>query len=121
VSVDGVPTDPDSIETVRTELIEWRNAALEMPSPDFQMALLLSHAIVMLYELKEMKKPRPTERKPVSYQPTDEELNAALQMLVERGDVEVVEPAGDDEETRYRLTPQGVARKNELVERWGEQ
>jgi len=53
--VDGVPTDPASIEGVRQELVLMRNAALEMPKPDFQMAVLLTHAIVMLHELKERK------------------------------------------------------------------
>ena len=53
--VDGVPTDPENIEGVRQELIAWRNATLESDKPDFQFAVLMSHAIVMLYELKELK------------------------------------------------------------------
>jgi hypothetical protein len=51
--VDGVDTSPEGIEQVRNELIDQRNQMLG--AGVMEQAVLLSHVIVMLAELKEIK------------------------------------------------------------------
>jgi len=46
--------------------------------------------------------------------PTDKEIDVALEELVERGDAEFV-GMGSDGERRYRLTPQGVAKAEDIL------
>lgn len=50
---DGVDNSPESIEQIRTELSEHRNQALSMG--EMRYAVLMSHVIVLLAELKDIK------------------------------------------------------------------
>lgn len=52
-TVEGVDNSPDGIEQVRSELIEHRNHALGLG--EMRYAVLMSHVIVLLAELKEIK------------------------------------------------------------------
>lgn len=52
-TVEGVDNSPDAIEQIRQELVEHRNNALGMG--EMRYAVLMSHVIVLLAELKDIK------------------------------------------------------------------
>jgi hypothetical protein len=74
VRVDGVDYTPEGIEVIRKELAELRAHAINPPS-DWHVAVMLSHAIALLSELKDRiteEASKPTNYDIVNYDEGDE-------------------------------------------------
>lgn len=56
--VDGIDYSPAGIEDLRTDIIEYRNRALDAMPEGAQMAVVLSHALALLAYLKEVEEER---------------------------------------------------------------
>lgn len=56
--VDGIDYSPTGIEDLRTDIIEYRNRALDAMPEGAQMAVALSHVIALLAYLKEIEEER---------------------------------------------------------------